>query len=375
MLQNEELFYEIALTQFDGIGLLRAHTLLTHFESAKDIFLADADILRSIGPCGESLLNDTLRSDAFRTAEREMEFIARNNINAITYTSDAYPVRMRDCPDAPAVLFTLGNMPLNNPHMVAVVGTRHATPYGKDLTADFVSGLASADHNIVIVSGLAYGIDIASHRAALEAGLPTAAVLAHGLDRIYPNLHRPDAAKMVETNGCIITEFLSGTQPLAPNFLQRNRIVAGMCDAVVVVESDYKGGSLATARLAADYHRDVFSFPGRTSDQYSSGCNRLICDHKAEMILSANDFLKKMNWAPASQPELSFSDTPKLTGNQQIIFDTLLEQGAMQINELSARTDIPFAILSATLTEMVFDDIVCQQPGDRYELDYKFRKK
>lgn len=374
-MHDEELYYEIALSRMERIDLLKAHTLLTHFDSAKDIFTADDEILRSLGDCGEALLNKDFRANAFSIADREMEFIAKHNINAITYTSAAYPERMRDCADAPVVLFTLGNMPLNNPRMVAVVGTRHATPYGKDLAADFVKGLARADHNIVIVSGLAYGIDIASHRAALESGLPTAAILAHGLDRIYPNLHRPEATKMIETNGLLVTEFTSGTQPLAQNFLQRNRIVAGMSDAVVVVESDYKGGSLSTARLAADYHRDVFAFPGRTSDQYSSGCNRLICDHKAEMILSAEDFIKKMNWAPENQPELNFVDASDLTGNQRIIFDTLQEHGAMQINELAVCTNIPFATLSATLTEMVFDDIVSQQPGDRYELDYQFRKR
>lgn len=373
---NDEILYEIALTQIRGVGPLHAKTLMDHFGSAKALWETPDDELRDIGAVGASLADVNLRGEALRRAEEEIKFVDKENIDVIPFVSSQYPARLKECEDAPLVLFRCGRCPLDHPKMVAMVGTRHATSYGKAMADEIVRTIAEIDRNVVIVSGLAYGIDIASHRAALQYGLPTICVVAHGLDMIYPNMHRAEAAMMANGNGAVLTEFLSKTQPIGPNFLQRNRIVAGLCQAVIVVESDYRGGSLSTARLAMEYGRDVFAVPGRLSDRFSSGCNNLIAENRAGIFTTAEDFMKRMNWLPNEtknnmQPELDFDDFNELSPEKRRVVELLKERGEMQINELAAAMDLPFVDLVGILTEMAFDDIVTQKPGDMYEVRAK----
>ena len=254
---------------------------------------------------------------AFLRAEQEMEFVEKNRLSCLTLKDEAYPSRLRECEDAPIVLFFKGNTDFNRLHVIDMVGTRRATDYGKQFCADFLRDLAVLCPDVLVVSGLAYGIDIHAHRAALANHLPTVAVLAHGLDRIYPYVHRKTAIDMLAQGG-LLTEFLTGTNPDKHNFVSRNRIVAGMSDATIVVESAAKGGSLITAELAEGYHRDCFAVPGRVTDESSIGCNRLIRDNKAALIQSAEEFVQIMGWAVAEQPA-------RTEGIQRNLFPELTE--------------------------------------------------
>lgn len=306
-------------------------------------------------------------------AERELEYAERKGIKCLTMADSAYPARLKGCDDAPVAVFYLGNADLNARRVVAVVGTRHCTEYGRSVCASLTAGLASIVPGTVVVSGLAYGIDISAHRGAIEAGLPTVAVLAHGLDRIYPSMHRATAARMVEDGG-LITEFPTGTNPDKQNFVRRNRIIAGLADATVVVESAEKGGSLITASIADSYGREVCAFPGRVSDRYSAGCNNFIRDNKARLITSADDLAKALGWdAPKNsrrarkprEPELF----PELSAEERRVCDALAGSDGKQINLLTVETNIPVGQLMAVLFDMEMRGIVKSLNGARYKLN------
>ena len=325
------------------------------------------DILPEATPKLVSLLTD---SSLVELAEREMEFIEKNNIKLICMGDEAYPCRLAECDDAPLVLHSMGNADLNARHIVSIVGTRHASEYGKELCANFVADLAKFVPGTLVVSGLAYGIDICAHRAALNAGLPTVGVLAHGLDRIYPGAHRSTAKSMLEQGG-LLTEFMSGTDSLKPFFVQRNRIVAGISDATVVVESASKGGSLITASLANGYSRDCFAFPGRVNDQYSQGCNELVSRNKAALITSAWDFVEAMNWETAtkkkSAEELQTELFPELTPEESAVITALrADSDGLQVNQLVVRLNIPISRLLPLLFEMEMKGYVKAVAGGCY---------
>ena len=292
---QDEQIYTLALTRIYGLGLVGACNLIREMGSAGDIFRYRKELPERIPGVSEKLVQALDCPEAFKRAEEELLFAERNNIQCITLNDEQYPARLRECEDAPLALFYRGNASLNALRVVSVVGTRHATPYGEEICRNFMEELAETCPDTLVVSGLAYGIDIHAHRAALQHKLPTVGVLAHGLDRIYPSAHRETAVKMMD-NGGLLTEFMSGTNPDRQNFVKRNRIVAGMCDAVVVVESASKGGALITAELAESYHRDCFAFPGKVTDIYSAGCNQLIRNNRASLILSAEDFIQSMGW-------------------------------------------------------------------------------
>ena len=364
---NNDLLYDIALTQLFMVGPRTARTLIDHLGSAEAVFKESPDVLRAIGGIGAYISDDGYRQEALRRATEEIEFITKNKIKAISWGSEDYPTRLAQCGDAPQILYQYGNCNLNAQKFVAIVGTRNATKYGRDLTNELVRTLATSNPDTIIISGLAYGIDIAAHKAALEYGLSTIGVVAHGLDRIYPHVHRQYASQMIQSGGAIVTEYLSKTTPDPQNFVQRNRIVAGMSDVVVIVESATKGGSLITANIANDYNRDVMAFPGRIGDKTSEGCNKLIRQHKAEIITSAEDLINLMGWNAPKKNAVQQTLFNDLTPEQQSVID-LLKSEPQHINTISTNLDLSIQKTSALLTEMVFDELIDQLPGDVYTI-------
>lgn len=308
-------------------------------------------------------------SAALRRADEEEAFIEKHAISVLVEEDAEYPTHLKECPDGPLLLFGKGNVRANAGRMVSIVGTRTCTERGRDLTRRFVLDLAQRCLGVTIVSGLAYGIDVAAHKAALEAGLPTIIVAGHGLDRIYPALHRNIAVAALKDGG-ILTEYMSRTEPERYNFVARDRIIAGMSDAVVVVESKERGGSLITAGMANDYDRPLFAFPGRVDDETSRGCNRLIRDQKAALIESADDFLRMMMWDtlnPAAVQTAIPLSADDLTDNERTVIEKLNEQeDGMQINYIVQETRLPYPQVSSTLMMLEMKGLVRSLPGGIY---------
>lgn len=323
------------------------------------------DFLPGVSPEFVAALKDP---SIMERAKREIEFAQSKGIKITCLNDSDYPARLFECCDAPIALYSLGDIPFNAKHIVSIVGTRHATEYGKQLCRNFVIELARMLPGTLIMSGLAYGIDVCAHRAALEAGLPTVGVLAHGLDRIYPQTHRSVAKSMVEQGGGLLTEFMSETNPLPQFFVQRNRIVAGIADATVVVESASKGGSLITASMAHGYSRDCFAFPGRVNDQFSCGCNELVSSNKAALVTSAFDFVRAMNWDAAAVKKPRQAELfPEFTPQEERVM-TLLKGAAdgLQINQLVVQADMPVNILIPLLLNMEMKGYVKAVAGGCY---------
>lgn len=363
----------MTLTRIPALSLTNARMLVEQTGSAEAVMEHRHDI-RDIVPDANERLTKALSDvdEARRRAEAELEFAHKKHIRCLAFTDEqAYPQLLTQCADAPLMLYYLGHANLNAPRIVSIVGTRKATEYGKDLCRQFVKGLHDVYPDTVIVSGLAYGVDIHSHRAALEQGMPTVAVLAHGLDTIYPSAHRQTAVKMLEQGG-LLTEYMSQTPGDKGNFVRRNRIVAGLSVATVIIESALKGGALITADLAAEYNREVCAFPGRTFDTYSAGCNELIHSQKAHLITSVEDFLDCVGWA---KPKKEEHNEPRqqelflqLTDEEQRIVRCLEGADSKQINQIVVETNIPFALASATLFELELKGLVKVLGGARYRL-------
>ena len=366
---DEQLRYRIALAAVKGMKRVLAETLVELTGDVSSFFTLSQRELVELTGWQSSLFSEVERGRALMTAAQEVAFIRKNNITPLFFTDADYPERLLECEDAPLMLYYKGNASLHPPRVVSIVGTRHATPYGKNFVENLVKDLAQACPDVLIVSGLAYGIDIAAHRAALRNGLPTVAVLAHGLNTIYPSQHRNTAIEMLGQGG-LLTEYGSWQASHPGFFLARNRIVAGMADAVVVVESGTKGGSLTTAQLAADYHRDVFALPGRVGDISSMGCNNLIKQNRAALITCADDLLEVMGWTTAqekrSQATLTATVEVELTPDEQHIMGYLRTQGEGQINRMAVELNTPIATLSATLVELEFKGCVVAFPGGVY---------
>lgn len=362
----DPLVARIAFSKIKGLNYSTASTLLGLLGSPEAFFTLTTSALSATCRLDSRICDSDYRLSLLREAEREASFVKEKSIAARFFASNDYPKRLTDCADAPALLYSIGNCCLDCLHSVAIVGTRHATSYGLDFVRHLVSELARRLDSLVIVSGLAYGIDIAAHKAALDNDVPTVAVVAHGLNTIYPADHRSIAAKIVGSRGAIVTEYTSDSTIHRVNFLARNRIVAGLADAVIVVESDIKGGALATARIGAAYNREVFAVPGRTTDTYSRGCNDLIARQVAVIIRSADDIIDALGWTARtlsdSQQELSFEMTPE----QKAVADYIVAHPDHTVNDICVGLSMTFSQLSALLFEMEMSDMVITLPGGRY---------
>lgn len=369
MSNSEELLYRIALPLLEEVGQKRAKDLYIRFGSAKAVFSLNQNDFQQHTHLGHESIVKLINSKdkALKRASEELAFIERHKIEVYFFQEDNYPYRLRECVDAPLLLYGKGNLAFNQGHLLSIVGTRMPTEKGKELCRKTVLDLAAMLNKITIVSGLAYGIDVTAHRAALEAGIPTIIIPGHGLDRIYPAVHRKTAVEALE-NGGILTEYMSGTQPDRQNFIARNRIIAGISDATLVVESKEKGGSLITADMAASYSRDVFAFPGRPSDVCSKGCNILIKNQKAALVESAQDIIMAMQWDANKPKEIvqtsMFDDLPPLQANLLEILKK--EEEGLHVNQLVMALQKPYNEIIAELLQMEFAGLVKALPGGIY---------
>ena len=368
---QDEQIYTLALTRIPGLGLMGAYNLVRTLGSASAIFQHRKELKELLPEVSDKLIKALDCPEAFHRAEEELKYAEKNQIQCITLNDAAYPSRLKECEDAPLALFYRGNAPLNALKVISMVGTRHATAYGEDLCQSFIRELKELRPDVLIVSGLAYGIDICAHRAALQHGFATIGVLAHGLDRIYPTAHRKTAIDMMNHGG-LLTEFMSGTNPDRQNFVKRNRIVAGMSDATIVVESAIKGGALITAELAESYHRDCFAFPGRTTDIYSAGCNEIIRNNRASLLSSAEDFVNAMGWNLTNNKTKDVIQRelfPELSEEEKKIVQVLHRNpDGIQINTLVVETNIPINRISAILFELEMKGVIHALAGGVYRL-------
>ena len=372
---DQETLHMMALTQVPSLSLANLHLLIKELGSASAIYENRKDLKQVLPSANKKFLDGMGNFCSFLgRAEQELEFCRKGKIQCLGLNDDDYPQRLRDCNDAPVLLYYRGTASLNSQHIVSMVGTRQITGYGKDLCRSFVRDLKQLCPDAIVVSGLAYGVDVNCHRAALEQGMETVGVLAHGLDQIYPRLHR-ETAKQLVVQGGLLTEFMSGTPIDKRNFVQRNRIVAGMADAVVVVESATKGGSLITADVALSYNRQVWAFPGRVFDNYSSGCNRLIFSNAATLLTGAEDFCLAMGWTDDMKHRQALSDgiqqelfQDNYTAEEQIVLQALAKEDSKQINILAVETNIPIGELSSLLFSLEMKGAVQMLVGGKYKL-------
>ncbi|MBQ8968478.1 MAG: DNA-processing protein DprA [Bacteroidaceae bacterium] len=372
---DEEILYSIALTRVLPYQS-QVQRQLTEAAGSVRALYEHRHQLRELLPSASERLQRTIAQweQHMARAEQEMAFAEKNRIR-VTIPSDVdYPARLRECPDAPIVLYYRGTADLNSRHMLSIVGTRRATEYGKTFCQRFLSDLSHLCPDVLIVSGLAYGIDIQAHRQALQNGLPTIGILAHGLDQIYPRLHRQTAIEMLQQGG-LLTEFMSQSTAEKINFVARNRIVAGMTDATLVVESADKGGSLITAHIATDYNREVFAVPGRLGDAASAGCNGLIRDSQAILLQSAEQLVEHIGWVTAQReqqpvqrdlfPTLSDGTTAS-SPEEMAISRALKGSDGKQLNQLTVETNLPIGRLSSLLFDMEMRGLVRRLSGGTY---------
>lgn len=365
----DQLQYTIGLTQMEGIGNILAKRLISYCGSAEAVFKEKKSALAEIPGIGIYGANNVFNSKhVLERAEEEVKFIDRYKINAYTYYDERYPQRLKYCEDGPVVVFCKGAMDLNAQRMVSIVGTRHPTEYGKNLCEKLVDDLLAFD--VCVVSGMAYGIDIIAHRTCVKNDMATIGVLAHGLDRIYPGSHKSTAEKMLKQGG-LLTEFLSFTNPDRENFPKRNRIVAGMTDATIVIETGVKGGSMITANLANDYNRDVFAFPGQVHHEFSKGCNFLIRTNRAALMEGAEDLVKMMGWENTGKEKTAGVQQQlfiELDEDEKPIVEKLREKGHLQIDVLALETQLPVSKISIALLNLEFKGVVRSLPGKVYAL-------
>ena len=364
----DDLAYKIAISLIPGIGAVTARNLIAYIGSVEGVFQEKEQNLLKIPGIGEVNAQRVVRQNVLDRAKREVDFILKNRIQTFFYLDNNYPTRLKNCSDAPIILYSKGNANLNERHIISVVGTRNATNYGKEICEELIRSFSEQSYQVVVISGLAYGIDVHAHKACLKYDVPTVGVFAHGLDKIYPALHAPIAAKMLE-NGGLITDFVSETNIDRQNFLRRNRIIAGLADATIIVESAEKGGALVTADIANSYNRDVFAFPGRSNDPFSRGCNNLIKRNEAVLVENQSDIEKAMNWdVKTSSPKfIQTSLFVELSTEEQKLFD-LLKGGDRFVDEITFETQLPMSRVSSLLLGLEFKGLIVSLPGKMYRL-------
>ncbi|RAI98426.1 DNA processing protein [Chitinophaga skermanii] len=363
----QALHYQVALTCIPQVGHVVAKELLQHVHSAEEIFKLPFNTLSKIPLIGPTRAKAIKAFRGFDRVEQEVQYMQQHQIQPIFYTDPCYPTRLQHCVDAPILLYAKGNTVLNTPRVVSIIGTRRPTAYGKQLCEQLVRGLQK--EQVLVISGLAYGIDVVAHETCLQAGMPTVGVLAHGFDMLYPPAHHAVANAMLQ-NGGLLTECMSYTPLHRQHFASRNRIVAGLADATIIVESDEKGGSLITADLAHGYHRDVMAFPGRVGDPASAGCLQLIREQKAQLVTSASDVLDYMNWTstsptPPSQQRTLFYELPP---EEQQLFNLLQAGQKLPFEQVIQQSGLPYSKASAALLNLEMQAIVRVLPGKIYEL-------
>jgi len=365
----DELQYQIGLTMLDGIGDVLAKNLVAYCGSAKEVFQTNKSLLEKIPGIGIGLAKSISQNKmVLDRAEQEIRFIEKNNIVPLFFTDENYPYRLKNCYDSPVMLYYKGNADLNTDKIVSIVGTRTPSEYGRHITEKFVQDLSSL--GCLVVSGLAYGIDVTAHKASVDNNIPNVGVVAHGLDRIYPAAHKAIADRMM-LNGGVLTDFMSETNPDKENFPKRNRIVAGICDALVVVESKRGGGSLITATIANAYNKDVFAFPGQAGDSLSEGCNGLIKTNKASLIESVADLKYIMNWQEETSIKKDTKQIPlllNLTDEEQAIIKAFDGKKQLHIDEISYTTNFPISKTSTHLLQLEFSNVIKSLPGKMYQL-------
>ncbi|WP_432712087.1 DNA-processing protein DprA [Pedobacter sp.] len=361
------MIHQIGLTLIPGVGHVTAKNLLGHFGTAEAVFKAKHTELLAIPGIGTVTASHIAASKVLLQAEEQLKAIEKLKLQVLFFGEPNYPRRLMECSDAPVLLYYKGTANLNHPRIISVVGTRMATDYGKQLCAMLAESLRPYD--VMIVSGLAYGVDIAAHKESLKNNIPTIGVLGHGLDRVYPYHHQRIAQQMLE-NGGLLTEFSLNTMPDRENFPKRNRIIAGMSDATLVVEATVKGGALITAHLAHSYNRDVFAFPGRIKDEFSQGCNFLIKTNRAALINHPLDLVYDMGWEDAqdTQQSLQIQLPMGLSAEAHKVLEILKTAPAL-VDEISARTCIPQSKLAIHLLTLEMQGIITALPGKVYRLN------
>lgn len=359
--------HKIALTFIKSIGPVTAKNLLAYCGSAENIFSANKKQLLQVPGIGEKTIEAIRGTDALIRARQELDFIEKHGIEVLFFSDEKYPKRLKNCIDSPILLYAKGTVDFNQQRIISIVGTRNATNYGKNLCKELCKVLAP--YHVLIVSGLAYGIDVTTHKECLENHIPTVGVLGHGLDRMYPKIHKTVAQKMV-LNGGLLTEFPTLTNPDRSNFPQRNRIIAGIADATVVVEASIKGGALITAEIANSYNKDVYAFPGRTNDVFSEGCNFLIKTNRAGLITNANDLIYYLGWDEEVKVKQNSQQTTlqlSLTPNEQRVIDAL-QNGQLSIDELSLQLNMPQSKLAIVILTLEMQGFIVSLPGKIYRL-------
>ena len=362
------MVYRIAFASLQGMGVDLARKLLDVVGSERQFFDMSEKALRELTRGRSKIYRDDYRAGCLERAVREESFVREHGIAATHFTDASYPHRLLEAPDAPAMIYTLGKCDLESAHVISVVGTRHATQYGVRFCESLIGDLAQRVQDLVVVSGLAYGIDIAAHRAALKHGVPTVAVLPRGLNRIYPAMHRNDAVAIAKQGGMLLTDYTSQDEVQKSNFLARNRIVAALSDCTVVVESAGAGGALVTASLAMSYSRDVMAVPGRCGDEFSAGCNKLIATNKAALITGADDLMAAMRWENAGLAPQQLDLFPELTREEQAVVDVIRDRGEIHLNALADVLHQPVYKLMSVLVELDCKKVISTLPGCRYTL-------
>lgn len=366
-LKSEDLKYNIAIGLIPGVGPVTARKLLSLMGSAIAVFKESPSTLALLPQLGKIFSNGISFDKILDRAKQETDFIEKYGIKTYFCLDDDYPTRLAQSNDSPVILYQKGDIDLNTDKIISIVGTRRATQRGKDITRDFVKEISERHPGTVVVSGLAYGIDVTAHRAALEFGLDTAAVMANGLSTIYPSDHR-EVAKKISRQGALLTEFLGPEKPEKPSFIKRNRIIAGLSDALIVVESGVKGGAMVTANQANSYSRDVFAFPGRVNDKWSRGCNRLILTNRAALIEDASNFEYMMGWQTESTEGTQTELTLDLNPREKILLELLEENEQISLDEIAEKTAASTTDTFAILLDMELKGLIRSLPGKMYAL-------